>query len=49
MREMTARLDADEALAAAYADAHRDYLVRRAEIADVPEITGRPPAGCRRG
>lgn len=33
MREMTARLDTDPALAEAYAGAHRDYLARRDEVA----------------
>lgn len=40
MREMTARLSADPDLAAAYAAAHEDYLARRAELGDVPEIAG---------
>jgi hypothetical protein len=40
MREMTARLAADAELAEAYAAAHRDYLARRAALADVPEIAG---------
>ena len=40
MREMTARLAADEELAAAYADAHRRYLAARAELGTVPEIEG---------
>jgi uncharacterized protein len=34
MREMTARLAADPALAAAYEAAHQDYLDRRAAVAD---------------
>ena len=40
MREMTARLESDLALAGAYAAAHLDYLQRRAAIAEVPEIEG---------
>ncbi len=40
MREMTARLAADPDLAAAYAAAHADYLRRRAELDEVPEIAG---------
>ncbi|WP_432491911.1 DUF501 domain-containing protein [Kineococcus gypseus] len=42
MREMTARLAGDPALAAAHAAAHEDYLRRRAALgdADVPEIAG---------
>jgi uncharacterized protein len=40
MREMTARLDSDADLAAAYEAAHRDYLARRAALGDVPEIDG---------
>jgi hypothetical protein len=40
MRELTARLAEDPALAEAYAAAHADYLARRAAIADVPEIAG---------
>lgn len=40
MTEMTARLEADEALAAAYRAAHEDYLAARAELGDVPEIAG---------
>jgi hypothetical protein len=38
MREMNERLAADPELAAQYRQAHERYLVRRAEIADVPEI-----------
>jgi hypothetical protein len=38
MRQMTGRLAADPELAARYRAAHQDYLTRRAEIADVPEI-----------
>ncbi|WP_324650683.1 DUF501 domain-containing protein [Georgenia sp. H159] len=40
MREMTERLAGDEELAAAYAGAHEDYLARRAELGEVPEIDG---------
>ncbi len=40
MREMTRRLGADAELAAAYAGSHRDYLERRGQLADVPEIDG---------
>jgi uncharacterized protein len=40
MREMTSRLASDDALRAAYADAHAAYLRRREEIAAVPEIEG---------
>ncbi len=40
MREMAARLAAEEDLAAAYAAAHEDYLRRRAALGEVPEIDG---------
>lgn len=40
MREMTARLQEDPELAAAYRGAHEDYLRRRAELGEVPEIDG---------
>jgi hypothetical protein len=40
MREMSARLDTDAALAQRYQHAHERYLERRAEIGDVPEIAG---------
>jgi hypothetical protein len=40
MREMTARLDADPVLAAAYRAAHEDYLRRRRTLGEVPEIEG---------
>jgi hypothetical protein len=40
MRKMSDRLADDPELAAAYADAHRDYLRRRDAIGDVPEIAG---------
>lgn len=45
MREMTARLAEDPDLAAAYTAAHTDYLRRRAEIAEVPEIAGTSAGG----
>lgn len=40
MRRMTERLTVDEALAAAYAEAHADYLRRRAALGEVAEIAG---------
>lgn len=40
MREMTARLEREPELAAAYERAHEDYLTRRAELGEVPEIAG---------
>ena len=40
MKEMTDRLAEDEELAASYRRAHEDYLARRAELGDVPEIDG---------
>lgn len=40
MREMTDRLATDDELAAAYRRAHEDYLRRRAELGEVPEIEG---------
>lgn len=40
MQEMTERLTADPALAARYAAAHDDYLRRRGELGQVPEIAG---------
>ncbi len=40
MREMTVRLEADADLRAGYAAAHRDYLERRSELGEVPEIVG---------
>lgn len=40
MREMTGRLADDPELAAAYAVAHEDYLRRRDELGEVPEIEG---------
>ncbi len=40
MRDMTARLAEEPELAAGYRAAHEDYLARRAELGDVPEIDG---------
>lgn len=40
MREMTERLGQDPDLASRYAAAHEDYLTRRAELGQVPEIEG---------
>ncbi|MGC5582977.1 DUF501 domain-containing protein [Ornithinimicrobium sp. W1665] len=40
MREMSQRLQEDESLRWAYAQAHDDYLRRREDLADVPEIAG---------
>ena len=40
MRDMSERLAADPDLAAAYREAHEDYLRRRAALGDVPEIAG---------
>ena len=40
MREMTERLQDDPGLAAHYRSAHEDYLRRRDELGDVPEIAG---------
>lgn len=40
MAEMTARLDTDPDLAAAYLGAHRAYLADRARYGEVPEIAG---------
>ncbi|MBL8930005.1 MAG: DUF501 domain-containing protein [Kineosporiaceae bacterium] len=40
MRRMTQRLSEDEDLAAAHRRAHQDYLARRAELGEVPEIAG---------
>ena len=40
MREMTERLEDDEDLRARYQAAHEDYLRRRAELGEVPEIAG---------
>ncbi len=40
MREMTARLESDEELAAAYRKAHEHYLAQREAIGHVDEIDG---------
>nr|NLD40261.1 DUF501 domain-containing protein [Actinomycetales bacterium] len=40
MEEMNAGLSEDEDLRAAYEAAHRNYLEARAELGDVPEISG---------
>lgn len=40
MKEMTERLAQDADLRSAYTLAHEDYLRRRAQLADVPEIAG---------
>ena len=40
MKEMQARLAEDPELASAYRNAHEDYLRRRGELGDVPEIEG---------
>ncbi len=40
MREMTQRLDDDDALRERYAAAHEDYLARRSQLGEVPEIAG---------
>ncbi len=40
MREMTARLETDGELAAAYRAAHEAYLRRRQQLGKVPEIDG---------
>jgi hypothetical protein len=40
MAQMNQRLASDPDLAAAHAAAHRDYLARRAELGQVPEIEG---------
>ncbi|WP_420112115.1 DUF501 domain-containing protein [Pseudactinotalea sp.] len=40
MREMTARLGDEPELADRYRAAHEDYLRRRAELGEVPEIEG---------
>ncbi|MGN6751826.1 MAG: DUF501 domain-containing protein [Intrasporangium sp.] len=40
MREMSARLEDDAMLRAAYERAHERYLASRAELGDVPEIDG---------
>ena len=40
MREMNERLRSDADLRAAYTAAHHDYLERRAQLGDVPEVAG---------
>lgn len=40
MKEMSARLACDPDLASAYAAAHEDYLARRSQLGQVPEIDG---------
>jgi len=40
MRDMTQRLGSDPELAEAYVGAHEDYLRRRGELGEVPEIAG---------
>jgi hypothetical protein len=40
MRRMTGQLASDPGLAAAYRAAHEDYLRRREQLGDVPEIRG---------
>ncbi len=40
MRQMNERLKEDPDLAAAHRRAHEDYLLRRAELGDVPQIAG---------
>jgi hypothetical protein len=40
MRELTQRLSTDPELASSYAKAHEDYLRRRDELGEVPEIKG---------
>lgn len=40
MREMSERLETDAALRERYAAAHQDYLERRSQLGDVPEIAG---------
>jgi uncharacterized protein len=40
MREMNERLETDPDLADAHRRAHEDYLARRAELGDVPQIAG---------
>lgn len=48
MREMTERLSTDPDLAAAYGRAHEDYLRRRGELGEVPEIDGISAGGMPR-
>ena len=45
MREMSDRLEADEALAADYRAAHERYVARREQLMNVPEIAGVSAAG----
>lgn len=45
MKEMTARLESDDELAGRYRAAHEDYLARRSELGDVPEIAGTSAGG----
>lgn len=40
MRDMTERLVADPELAEAYREAHEDYLRRRAELGEAPQLEG---------
>ena len=40
MREMTERLEGDPELRERYAGAHLDYLERRSQLGDVPEVAG---------
>ena len=40
MREMTERLETDPVLREGYAAAHLDYLERRSQLGDVPEVAG---------
>jgi hypothetical protein len=40
MRQMQDRLGGDPVLATRYRAAHEDYLARRAELGEVPEIDG---------
>ena len=45
MKEMTDRLESDPELRAGYERAHADYLARRSELGDVPEIAGTSAGG----
>jgi hypothetical protein len=45
MQEMTDRLATDTELRSAYEAAHEDYLGRRSELGDVPEIEGTSAGG----
>ncbi|HSV66405.1 MAG TPA: DUF501 domain-containing protein [Mycobacteriales bacterium] len=45
MREMSARLAADPELATRYRQSHEEYLRRRAELGEVPEIAGTSAGG----